>query len=141
MKVKEDKEKSPVTIRYKALKNGNQSIYLDCYLGNGQREYKFLNLYLRPGKSKEDKEWNRSQMELATAIKSQNLSGAKMRITGRQMSVTQKPAPVGLPADFIPPRSLQIALPRSRGSLSQSRGRSASASNAAVNAPPARSSA
>lgn len=30
----------------------------------------FLNLYLRQGKSREDKEWNKSQMELATAIKS-----------------------------------------------------------------------
>lgn len=77
MRAKDDKEKSPVTIRYKALKNGNQSVYLDCYLGNGQREYKFLNLYLRPGKSKEDKEWNRSQMELATAIKSQYIIDIK----------------------------------------------------------------
>ena len=91
MKVKEDKEKSPVTIRYKALKNGNQSIYLDCYLGNGQREYKFLNLYLRPGKSREDKEWNKSQMELATAIKSQYIVDIQNGVYGfKDLNRTRK---------------------------------------------------
>ena len=37
----------PIKLRFKQLKDGNQSIYLDCYV-NGIREYKFLNLYLRP---------------------------------------------------------------------------------------------
>lgn len=63
--------KEPVRIRLKELKNGNKSIYLDFYMGAGRREYKFLNLYLHPEKSKEDKEWNRSQMRLANAVKSQ----------------------------------------------------------------------
>ena len=39
--------KEPIKLRFKQLKDGNQSIYLDCYV-NGIREYKFLNLYLRP---------------------------------------------------------------------------------------------
>lgn len=63
--------KEPVRIRFKELKNGNMSIYLDCYMGKGRREYKFLNIYLHPEKTKEDKEWNRKQMQLANAIKSQ----------------------------------------------------------------------
>ena len=53
---------------------------------------------------------------------SQSLSGAKRTIAGSAMSVTQKPAPVGLPALCMPPMSPRIALPRSRGSRSQSRG-------------------
>lgn len=62
--------KEPVKLRYKALKDGNQSIYLDCYV-NGVREYKFLSLYLRPESNRENKLWNREQLRLANAIKSQ----------------------------------------------------------------------
>lgn len=62
--------KEPVKLRYKALKDGNQSIYLDCYV-NGVREYKFLSLYLRPETSRENKLWNREQLRLANAIKAQ----------------------------------------------------------------------
>lgn len=62
--------KEPVKLRYKALKDGNQSIYLDCYV-NGVREYKFLSLYLRPENNRENKLWNREQLRLANAIKAQ----------------------------------------------------------------------
>ena len=62
--------KEPVKLRYKALKDGNQSIYLDCYV-NGVREYKFLSLYLRPESNRENKLWNREQLRLANAIKAQ----------------------------------------------------------------------
>ena len=62
--------KEPVKLRYKALKDGNQSIYLDCYV-NGIREYKFLSLYLRPETSRENKLWNKEQLRLANAIKAQ----------------------------------------------------------------------
>lgn len=66
-----DKEvKEPVKIRLKELKSGSKSIYLDCYV-NGVRKYKFLNLYLRPEVSREDKKWNKKQMQLANAIKAQ----------------------------------------------------------------------
>lgn len=51
-----DKEvKEPVKIRLKELKSGSKSIYLDCYV-NGVRE---------------DKKWNKEQMQLANAIKAQ----------------------------------------------------------------------
>ena len=42
--------REPVKIRFKELKNGNQSIYLDIYV-NGVREYEFLNIYLKPEKT------------------------------------------------------------------------------------------
>lgn len=69
---KEDDEnvKEQVKIRYKELKKGGSSIYLDCYV-NGIREYKFLNLYLKEEKSRADKLWNKEQVRLANAIKAQ----------------------------------------------------------------------
>lgn len=69
-KATENDVKEPVKIRLKELKSGSKSIYLDCYV-NGVREYKFLNLYLRPEVSREDKKWNKEQMQLANAIKAQ----------------------------------------------------------------------
>jgi hypothetical protein len=62
-KAAENDVKEPVKIRLKELKSGNKSIYLDCYV-NGVREYKFLNLYLRPEVTREDKKWNKEQMFL-----------------------------------------------------------------------------
>lgn len=62
--------KEPIKLWFKQLKDGNQSIYLDCYV-NGIREYKFLNLYLRPDTSRENKMWNKEQFRLANAIKAQ----------------------------------------------------------------------
>lgn len=62
--------KEPIKLRFKQLKDGNQSIYLDCYI-NGIREYKFLNIYLRPDTSRENKMWNIEQLRLANAIKAQ----------------------------------------------------------------------
>ena len=80
---KEDEEniKEPVKIRYKELKGGGSSIYLDCYV-NGIREYKFLNLYLKEEKTRADRLWNKEQVRLANAIKAQYIidigSGAKV---------------------------------------------------------------
>ena len=42
-----DSKKSPVKIRFKAMKDGRRSIYLDCY-HNGHRSYEYLKLYLVP---------------------------------------------------------------------------------------------
>lgn len=65
------KAKEPVTIRFKKLANGNQSIYLDFYKGNGQREYRFLKLYLIPETTNEAKIANKNTLQAAIAIKSQ----------------------------------------------------------------------
>lgn len=40
----------PVHIRYKLLKSGRKSIYLDYFVG-GQRKAEYLKLYLEPGTS------------------------------------------------------------------------------------------
>ena len=61
--------KEPIKIRTKKLKGGNQSIYLDIYR-NGQRQYKFLNLYIVVEKDETDKEKNKQTLELANKIKS-----------------------------------------------------------------------
>lgn len=67
------KLKEPVRIRFKELKDGNKSIYLDIYMKGRKREYKFLNLYLHPEQSREDKEWNHQQLQLANAIKARHI--------------------------------------------------------------------
>ena len=64
------KAKEPVRIREKKLSNGNVSLYLDYYKGNGRREYEFLNLYLIPEITEDDKKANKAVMKSAAAIKS-----------------------------------------------------------------------
>jgi len=65
--------KEPIRIRFKELKNGCKSIYLDCYMGRGRRAYRFLNIYLRPENTVEDRKWNKEQMRMANVIKSQQI--------------------------------------------------------------------
>lgn len=72
-------EKEPVTIRYKALKNGCESIYLDIYM-NGKRKYEFLKLYLMPEKGKNKyaiKMKNRETMSVVNAIVAQKILDIK----------------------------------------------------------------
>lgn len=40
----------PIKIRYKTLKNGNRSIYLD-YRVDGKRVVEYVKMYLLPGRS------------------------------------------------------------------------------------------
>lgn len=65
--------KEPVKIRFKELKNGNQSIYLYIYV-NGVREYEFLSIYLKPEKTRADKLWNKEQIRLANAVKAERIT-------------------------------------------------------------------
>lgn len=69
MTKKQTKAKEPVTIRFKKLANGSQSIYLDIYR-NGKRSYRFLKLYLTPGNSPFDKAQNANSLQAAQVIKS-----------------------------------------------------------------------
>jgi integrase len=69
---KQPKAKEPVKIRYKALSNGNQSIYFDIYR-NGKRMYEFPKLYLIPEHTPGDREQNRQMLEKAIKIKAQRI--------------------------------------------------------------------
>jgi len=66
------KVKEPIKLRIKKLSNGNQSLYLDCYI-EGKREYEFLKLYLVPETSAASKEANKETWKLANAIKAQKI--------------------------------------------------------------------
>jgi hypothetical protein len=44
---KQPKVKEPVRVRFKELKDGSVSVYLDQYV-NGCRKYDFLRMYLVP---------------------------------------------------------------------------------------------
>ena len=66
---KQLKAKEPVTVRFKDLKNGSKSIYLDIYR-DGVRSYEFLKLYLIPERTPEDKQANALTLDSANAIKS-----------------------------------------------------------------------
>jgi integrase len=69
---KQPKAKEPVTIRYKQLKDGNQSIYFDIYR-SGKRCYEFPKLYIVPERTPADKEANRQTLEKAIKIKAQRI--------------------------------------------------------------------
>lgn len=61
-------EKECVTIRFKTLKSGNKSIYLDCY-SKGERTYEFLKLYLVPETSQDAIDANDEVLQKAETIR------------------------------------------------------------------------
>ena len=62
--------REPVKVRTREMKTGGASVYLDIS-HNGTRRQVRLNIFLRPEKTKEDKQWNKDQLKLADAVKSQ----------------------------------------------------------------------
>lgn len=66
------KPKEAIRMRFKNLANGNQSIYLDCYV-DGKRSYEFLKLYLIPPVDAQAKQQNANTLQAANAIKAQRL--------------------------------------------------------------------
>ncbi len=65
-------ESVPVRIRFKELKNGGKSIYLDIYV-DGKRSYEFLKLSLVPEISPEARAQNEHTLKAANAIKAQRI--------------------------------------------------------------------
>ena len=65
-------ESVPVRIRFKELKNGCKSIYLDIYV-DGKRSYEFLKLSLVPETSSEARTQNEHTLKAANAIKAQRI--------------------------------------------------------------------
>lgn len=68
-------EKEPVSVRFKELKSGNKSVYLDIYQ-DGVRTYEFLKLYILPESGRnhaEIKRKNLETMKVVNAIKAQRI--------------------------------------------------------------------
>ena len=66
------KNKEPIKLRSREIKNGSRSLYLDIYI-DGKRTYEYLKLYLVPERTKQDKEANKQTMQLAEAIKGKRM--------------------------------------------------------------------
>lgn len=71
-----DTQKSPIKIRFKAMKNGYQSIYLDCY-HDGRRSYEYLKLYLVPETDDKAVRQNAAAMRKAEATLKERLRELK----------------------------------------------------------------
>lgn len=105
-KSKPAKAKEPIKLRFKKLANGNQSIFLEQYIGysideNGkqknQKKYEFLNLYLIPEQTPADKVRNANTLQDAESIKAQRYLTLQTQQTGL---TTRKKSKVNL-IDFV----------------------------------------
>ncbi len=85
-KKKITKAKEPIRLRFKALANGNKSIYLDTYK-DGQRSYEFLKLYLIPETDANSKAQNANTLQAANAIKAQRV----IDLANNKANITAKP--------------------------------------------------
>lgn len=72
MKKNEIKKKEPVKLRQRELANGNFTLYLDIYW-KGQREYDYLNLYVKKSNNAIDNEQNKQTLLLADQIRAQRV--------------------------------------------------------------------
>ena len=72
MKKNEVKKKEPVKLRQRELTNGNYTLYLDIYW-KGQREYDYLNLYVKKSNKTADNEQNKQALLLADQIRAQRI--------------------------------------------------------------------
>lgn len=66
------KKKEPIKIRFRKLKNGNKSIFLDTYY-NKQRSHESLGLYIVPEITEEDKKKNETSLQAAMKIQSERI--------------------------------------------------------------------
>lgn len=79
--------KDPVRLRQRLLKTGSTSLYLDIYI-KGRRHYEYLNLYLIPEKSREDKAKNRETLRFADAIRAKRVVEIQNGRFGFEQSTT-----------------------------------------------------
>lgn len=90
-----DSEKSPIKIRFKAMKDGRRSIYLDCYC-DGHRSYEYLRLYLVPETDDESLRRNEAAMQKAETARRRKLRELKKlpagnkRLVAAQGSISKK---------------------------------------------------
>lgn len=67
------KKYDPIKIRFKTLKNGNRSIYLD-YTVNGKRVAEYMKMYLLPGRSPEIRRLNEHTLRAVANVKALRLT-------------------------------------------------------------------
>lgn len=68
------KPKEPIKLRWRQLKNGNQTIYLDYYEKGKKRNLEYLHLYLIPEVDEAAKIMNANTMRAAIKIKNERIS-------------------------------------------------------------------
>lgn len=88
-----------IKIRFKALKSGNKSIYLDCY-SNGKRSYEFLKLYLVPETDAAAIKANALTMQQAESIRQSRL-GNVVSVTPVAKVTKELVTPVTSPSDKV----------------------------------------
>lgn len=66
------RQKSPVQLREKKLKDGSKSLYLDIYV-NGRRSYRYLKMYLSPGTDKTTQAKNKATLLAAQKMAADEL--------------------------------------------------------------------
>jgi hypothetical protein len=86
---RQPKVKEPVRLRFKPLKDGSQSIYLDIY-DNRQRSYEFLKMYKVSVHSPADKARNSETLEQAEVIKAQRILDLQAAAHGLSNTGTRK---------------------------------------------------
>ena len=67
------KPKEPIKLRWRQLKNGNQTIYLDYY-EKGRRNLEYLHLYLIPEVDEAARIMNANTIRAAIKIKNERIS-------------------------------------------------------------------
>ncbi|MCS2958931.1 Arm DNA-binding domain-containing protein [Bacteroides salyersiae] len=84
-----DTQKSSVKIRFKAMKDGYRSIYLDCY-HDSRRSYEYLKLHLVPETDEEAVRQNAATMRKAEAIlRKRSRELKKLPTTSKRLAETQ----------------------------------------------------
>lgn len=82
---KEVRAKEPVKIRFKQLKNGNKSVYLDIYK-DGRRRVEYLKMYIIPDNAPNAKVLNENTMQAARVVQARRI----MEITDSRAGLARR---------------------------------------------------